>query len=224
MNNPLVSCVMPTKDRREFIPAAIECWLRQTYENKELVIVDDGEDPIADLVPTDERIRYFFRKVRRNTTGKKRNLCNELSRGEIICHFDDDDWSSPERIQFQVDLLDKSGRPATGFNMLLFWDCLKSRALRYRSHVKGYVCGTSLCYLKELWRGHQFKDKQVASDNDFVYPILKQIEASSDMSHMVARIHTKHTSNKKGITETVSKELIPMGFWDNERMRLSANA
>ena len=87
---PFVSCVMPTKNRRAFVPAAIDCWLKQTYVNSELVIVDEGEDPVEDLIPDDKRIRYVFQKVRRNTTGKKRNFCNELARGEIIGHFDDD--------------------------------------------------------------------------------------------------------------------------------------
>jgi glycosyltransferase involved in cell wall biosynthesis len=217
---PLVSCVMPTKSRRAFVPAAIDCWRKQTYENRELIIVDDGEDAIEDLIPNDKRIRYVFQKVRRNTTGKKRNFCNDLARGEIICHFDDDDWSSPDRIAFQVGMLNKSGLPVTGFSKLLFWDCVKKRALFYRAHIKGYVCGTSLCYPKEFWKGHQFKDKQVASDNDFVYPILKQIAASSESRFMVARIHGRHTSSKKGITETASKDSIPLGFWENEELRL----
>ena len=43
----------------EFIPRAIYYFLRQDYEPKEPIIVDDGTDPIGDLVPQDDRIRYF---------------------------------------------------------------------------------------------------------------------------------------------------------------------
>ena len=55
---PLVSCVMPTCNRRRFVSQAIWYFLRQDYPSRELVIVDDGEDSIADLVPDDERIHY----------------------------------------------------------------------------------------------------------------------------------------------------------------------
>ena len=51
---------MPTRDRSIFAAQAIEYFLRQDYAERELVIVDDGKDSIADLVPRDDRrIRYF---------------------------------------------------------------------------------------------------------------------------------------------------------------------
>ena len=56
---PLVSCIMPTYNRRAFVPYAINYFLRQDYENKELLIVDDGTDPVKDLVPADKQIRYI---------------------------------------------------------------------------------------------------------------------------------------------------------------------
>jgi len=48
---PLVSCIMPTADRRVFVPQAIRYFLRQHYPNRELIIIDDGVDPVADLIP-----------------------------------------------------------------------------------------------------------------------------------------------------------------------------
>jgi glycosyltransferase involved in cell wall biosynthesis len=49
---------MPTANRRRFVPEAIRLFLAQDYEEKELVVLDDGEDAIADLIPDDPRIRY----------------------------------------------------------------------------------------------------------------------------------------------------------------------
>ena len=93
-NDPLVSCIMPTFDRRAFIPQAIHCFLAQDYPHLELVVVDDGSDPIADLLPSDPRILYI-RTEPRMTVGAKRNLACERARGEIIVHWDDDDWYPP---------------------------------------------------------------------------------------------------------------------------------
>ena len=52
---PLVSCIMPTYNRRHFVPRAIRSFLRQDFPHKELVIVDDGAEAVGDLVPVDPR-------------------------------------------------------------------------------------------------------------------------------------------------------------------------
>jgi glycosyltransferase involved in cell wall biosynthesis len=211
---------MPTWNRRGFIPAAIDCWLKQTYENRELIILDDGEEPIEDLIPDDPRILYAFDR-RHRCTGDKRNKVNELTKGDLICHFDDDDWSAPERIQFQVDLLRSSKKPITGFSVLLFWDMVDESVRKFTASIAGYVCGTTLMYAREFWQGHRFKSKQMASDNDFVYPNLKSIAASKETRYMVARIHNcHHTSPKNGVRGTAAYAAIPEQFWNNEKLRL----
>jgi glycosyltransferase involved in cell wall biosynthesis len=88
---PLISCIMPTYNRRSFVPQAIFYSLHQNYPNKELIIVDDGDDAVGDLVPADERIRYI-RSPGRQSIGLKRNLACEEARGSIIAYWDDDDW------------------------------------------------------------------------------------------------------------------------------------
>ena len=55
----LVTCIMPTRNRRRFVPHAIECFLAQDYPHLELLVADDGEDAIADLLPADPRVRYL---------------------------------------------------------------------------------------------------------------------------------------------------------------------
>jgi glycosyltransferase involved in cell wall biosynthesis len=210
---------MPTQDRRQFIPAAIDCWMRQTYENRDLVIVDDGDDPIEDIIPNDPRI-FYFRLDRKITTGAKRNKCCALASGSIICHFDDDDWSAPDRIVNQVARLLGTGKPITGYSQLLFWDTLAQQAKRYQAQVPNYVVGTSLMYKREHWLMSRFKDQQKSSDNAFVYPSLSRIAASNDPFHMVARIHGSHTSAKSAINDTVPRSMIPAEFWTNERLRI----
>jgi len=88
-------------DRRVFIPHAIHYFLRQDYANRELIVLDDGTDPVSDLIPDDPRIRYI-RMQERRTVGAKHNLGCELARGEIIAHWDDDDWFAEWRLSYQV--------------------------------------------------------------------------------------------------------------------------
>ena len=82
---------MPTCDRRRFVGRAIRYFLEQDYPNRELVVVDDGADSVADLIPADDaRIRYV-RLSEHHTIGAKRNLGCGQARGELIVHWDDDD-------------------------------------------------------------------------------------------------------------------------------------
>ena len=70
---------------------------RQQYPNRELIIIDDGDDKVADLVPAgDPRIRYIALPGQ-VSIGAKRNSACQLARGDIIAHWDDDDHSAPGR-------------------------------------------------------------------------------------------------------------------------------
>lgn len=209
---------MPTWNRRPFIRAAIQSFLDQTYENRELVIVDDGDERVLDLIPADPRIRYL-QGPGRLSTGRKRNMCCDISAGEIICHFDDDDFSMPTRIADQVERLLRTGKPITGYGTMLFWDRTTRQAKRYRPSVTGYVCGTSLAYLRSYWEVKPFKHIPEAEDNAFVYQALRQIASADGSEQLVARIHGCHqTSTKRGISEVVPESLIPVAFWNNEKL------
>ncbi len=61
--NPLVTCLCLTRNRRAWLPRAIGCFLAQTYEERELLIVDDGDEGVTDLVPDDPRIRVMVAEV-----------------------------------------------------------------------------------------------------------------------------------------------------------------
>jgi hypothetical protein len=217
---PLVTCIMPTWNRGKFVPAAIACWMEQTYQNKELLIIDDGDEPVRKLVPKVPGIRYV-RLKEKLTTGAKRNRCCELAKGEIICHFDDDDWSAPDRIADQVARLQETGLPMTGYSTLFLWDRVHNEARRFVGATKGYICGTTMCYLKAFWQDHPFPNKQMSSDNDVVYPAARanQVAFSHNATHVVARIHDcHHTSPKNGVGKAVARSVIPAGFWDNEAL------
>ncbi len=102
---PLVSCLMVTKDRANFAKCAIGSFLNQTYLNKELLIVDDGESEVlAQYVKQldDPRIRHIRLDSRNNTLGGLRNMSVGLAEGEFVCQWDDDDLSDPLRLSMQI--------------------------------------------------------------------------------------------------------------------------
>jgi glycosyltransferase involved in cell wall biosynthesis len=93
---PLVSVMMPTRNRAELLPRAIESVQEQAYPNWELVIVDDGStDDTPEVLARlgDERIRSL--RIEQSGAGVARNRALEEIRGELIAYLDDDNAMHP---------------------------------------------------------------------------------------------------------------------------------
>lgn len=107
-NEPLVSVVMPAFNGEQFIGRAIRSILDQTYENWELVIVDDcGTDHTMDVVRSfyDDRIKVFSNEKNKGIAFS-RNKAIENSHGKYIAILDDDDMALPDRLRRQVEFLE----------------------------------------------------------------------------------------------------------------------
>ncbi|WP_319586997.1 glycosyltransferase family A protein [uncultured Desulfobulbus sp.] len=196
---PLVSCIMPTWNRRRFVPQAIKYFLRQDYAPKELIIIDDGTDPISDLLPMDARIRSV-RLEHKVTVGAKRNLACEQARGEIIVHWDDDDWMADWRLSYQVSALLHDQIDICGLNRVAFFDPVAGAAWEYvfPGTIKPWVYGATLCYTRAFWRNNPFPSIDTGEDTRFVWndPEAK-IVALPDNSWLASLVHPGNTSSKR---------------------------
>jgi glycosyltransferase involved in cell wall biosynthesis len=196
---PLVSCIMPTHNRRPFVSQAIVYFLRQDYPNRELIIVDDGTDPIADLIPDDPRIRYLHQD-HTSTLGAKRNVACQEARGEIIANWDDDDWMAPWRLMYQVEILLQERADICGLDKLFFYDPASHQAWQYVYPNGGrpWLAGGTLCYTKACWRGNPFPHVNVGEDTRFVWGTHAQkLVVLQDSSFYVAMVHPGNTSPKR---------------------------
>ena len=200
---PLVSCLMPTANRRMFLPLAIGCFLRQDYRNSELIIVDDGSDSVQDLIPADERIRYV-RLPARSSIGAKHNLACELARGDVIVHWDDDDWSAPWRITYQVEaLLRKPSDSLCGLSSLFFYEPQGRRAWEYVYPLSGppWLSGATFCYRKQFWESRHFPDMGEGGDTMWVWSLRDaNVAALANHGFYVATVHVGNTSRKQTST------------------------
>ncbi len=193
-----VSCILPTYNRRAFLPHAIDYFSRQDYPNRELVIVDDGSDLVHDLVPSDTHIRYI-RLDRRHTIGAKRNLACREARGEIILHWDDDDWAAAWRISYQVAELERLKTAVCGLDRLFYYEPGTGQAWEYAYAQTGrtWVSGNTLCYRKSFWRTHPFPEIDVAEDARFVWQAAPHEVARLENSRfLVGLVHKDNVSPK----------------------------
>ncbi len=195
---PLVSCLMPTANRRRFAPHAIASFLAQDYANAELVILDDGEDSIADLAPDDPRVRYL-RAPRHRALGEKRNAVCEAARGDILLHWDDDDWYAPHRVRLQVDALLANRARVCGLDRVLFLDAAAAAAWEYAYPPGGapWAYGATLAYRRDYWREHPFPNLTVGEDNAFTAAAAAgELLALNDNRIFVGLVHPANTSVK----------------------------
>jgi hypothetical protein len=167
---PLISCILPTYNRRRFLPHAIRYFLRQDYPNRELLVVDDGPDAVGDLVPADPRIRYV-RLPQKITLGAKLNLCCAQTSGPIIAQWDDDDWYGHDRLTRQLHALSRTNADVCGISDLLYYDLKRGTGHRYiyPRRERPWLSGASLFFRRELWERLRFVEVDVGSDGLFVW-------------------------------------------------------
>ncbi|EOR94513.1 glycosyl transferase, group 2 family protein domain protein [Arcticibacter svalbardensis MN12-7] len=196
---PLVSCVMPTYNRRSFIPHAIKYFLRQEFYNKELIIIDDGTDCIEDLIPKIDLIKYIRLKTK-ITLGAKLNMACSHASGSIIVNWDDDDWYASHRIKYQVEELKRNNSEVCGINNLLYYDITNKKAFEYKYPLtqRKWLLGSSLCYQRSLWEKNKFKEINVGMDGLFVWATApEKVTALTDLTISVHMIHDQNISVKK---------------------------
>jgi glycosyltransferase involved in cell wall biosynthesis len=197
-HEPLVSCITPTADRPEFLQLALRYFCRQDYPRRELIVIDDGTEPVDDLVRGLDGVRYI-RIEPGLSLGAKRNLACDEAAGSIICHWDDDDWYAPGRLSRQVNRLWDQAAEICGLSDLMFLDLRCGRAWRYSYLMdqRPWLAGATLCYLKDCWRERPFDDRDSGEDNLFVSQFEPRAAAAHDNGDFfVGMIHAANTSPK----------------------------
>ena len=149
------------------------------------------------LIGSSGRVIYRAKDVPGAPIGTLRNLANERSNTDILIHWDDDDYSHPNRIAEQVALLQSSGADVVGFSEMLFWretpQAIKDQyaevqrryptdpnvpipahlqlrlgeAWLYSNPDPRYCLGTSLCYWRKTWERKPFEATSQGEDIRF---------------------------------------------------------
>jgi glycosyltransferase involved in cell wall biosynthesis len=157
MTDPaLVSCLMVTKPRPErftFLKDSISAFLRQSYQPFELVIVLDEADAQATLALETHVASlgrpniHLFAAEGKTTLGALRNRSVRVSRGDVLCQWDDDDLHHPDRVARQLGAMTAFGKQAC-YIQDLFQFATESRKLYWTNWLRAPVPahpGTLMC-------------------------------------------------------------------------------
>ncbi len=109
-NNMKVSVIMPVYNAEPFLKESIESILNQTFNNFEVVIIDDGStDKSGDIIDAFEaknnKIFGYFRHENKGIANRS-NFCMEMSDGDYIAIMGADDIAMPNRLQLQYDYME----------------------------------------------------------------------------------------------------------------------
>lgn len=197
---PLVSCVMPTRDRQAFVLQSVQYFNRQDYPDRELLILDDGSGDLARKLPDDPRLRYF-RMPSGMSIGAKRNHGCQMARGSVIACWDDDDWYAPDRLSEQMKPLLAGAAEMCALPVRVFFDLEKwafwacSPELHRRLWVGDVAAGT-LVYRRHVWeRLTKYPDRSLAEDGVFLKEAIRRGAKLARVDRRQLFVYLRHGKN-----------------------------
>jgi glycosyltransferase involved in cell wall biosynthesis len=210
--NDLVSILTPTYNTEKFIRATIESVQNQTYQNWEMILVDDASTDetvkiISDFVEKDNRIKLF--KLTKNSgNGFARNVALEKASGKYIAFLDADDLWFPNKLEKQLQFLKANNLPFT----FSFYDCIDEEGNNLNRRVEAplnltynqlffcnYVGNLTAIYDADFFGKIVIEATQKRQDWRLWLTILKQIKETKPVPESLAfyRIRKDSISSSK---------------------------
>jgi len=214
---------MPTKNRRMFVSQSIKYFQNQNYPNKELIIYDTGTDKVKDLVPNSKEIHYFSSDSDLKL-GEVRNAAIDLSKGDVIITWDDDDWSGENRISNQVQPIIKNEGNLTAITSSYRYDMNIDQCWReIRKAGTSLAVNATLSFKKQIWEKFvKYPPCSMGEDAIFLRDCLKnelKLVILPNNSDYISITHLTNTFGKIDghNTEMVSWEKInPPDFFSKD--------
>ncbi len=106
----LVSCLTVTRDRVDLLRRAVTCFERQSYPDRQLIVVNDADDGTREYLASlgDDRICYVRPERDGLRLGELRNVALAHARGRYVAQWDDDDWHHPDRLAAQLAAIEEA--------------------------------------------------------------------------------------------------------------------
>jgi glycosyltransferase involved in cell wall biosynthesis len=158
-DRPLVSVILPTRDRPRLLSIALACYAHQTYPSRELIVVDDGDQAPADESAVAAAGGRLIRVEPGTPLGTKLNHGAAAARGPFCQKMDDDDWYAPGFVETMVANVLESWtivcRPTVAVLMgFLFFDVARWEVPH---STPENAPGATLFFTRDLWEEHPFR-------------------------------------------------------------------
>ncbi len=201
---PDISILCITKDRRAFMPILKYSYMIQSYpeDKMELVIVDDGDDPIEDTLIGVPNVKYV-RCEQGMTISQKRNLAVENAMYDILVNMDDDDVYPNNSVLHRVAMLLKEPAKQCGFcTTIPCYDITKFSSFMnvppITLKMSERVSEATLIFTRKFWEENKFDDTvHIGEGNAFIRGREQMCREISPQDVIVSLVHPKNTSSRK---------------------------
>lgn len=212
---PFVSVLTPTFNRRKFIPILIRCFKAQTYpmDRMEWIVIDDGPDKVKDLFDAAKipNLRYIpiENKI---PLGAKRNMLNDLAKGDICVAMDDDDFYPPDRVKISVIRL-RSVKDAkiqvAGSSQMYIYFADRDEIWSAGPYGPNHCTNGTMSYWRSYTLTHRYEDAAAKAEEkhfleDYTLPIVQMDSAD----HILVVSHSKNTFDKRILLEQKNPLLV----------------
>lgn len=219
---PLVSVIMPSYNYEEYISEAIESVLKQTFDDFELIIIDDAsKDNSKKIIQLFDKksikIRSFFHQKNQGLA-KTVNECIKKAKGKYISYFSSDDIWFKEKLEKQLEILEKDEdlivwseglivNAKSDFTGELFTQIHSALNRKKSGDIfeellkNNYICGVSLIFKREnLKNVRRDEHLEYLSDYKFLVDLAKEYKFYFIPEPLVMyRIHGRNTIFKDRI-------------------------
>ncbi len=202
---PMISCIMPTANRAEYVYRAVQCFFNQDYPHKELIIVynrgTDLPDGWHDLKTTQTIPGVQLVQVSTKVIGAKRNEACRRAEGSIISHWDDDDINNYNRLSVQVEPILSGECDIVGLTNYIFYDeendngYITSPELTNKIFNSG-VATSQFIYNRMVWDKYaQYPNLSLGEDLDFLFKAIKMGARAGSVDARSLYIYVRHAVN-----------------------------
>ena len=229
---PEISVILPVFNSEEFVRKSIESVLAQTFEDFELIIVNDGStDSSKDIIDSfkDDRIRLINQS--NQGPGAARNNALKIAKGRYVMYLDSDDWFTSDALEVAYGEITKFDADMTFFKMINFdgeryyendWFELKTlQSFKNRTfkpiETPGSIFDLSVGVCQKIYN-RSFLDRIDArfpegiffEDMPFFYYVYLKAERISIVNrHLYVR--RKHTSSITNVVDEKFFDTVPAG-------------
>lgn len=198
----MISCLMPTiSTRARWQRQAIRCWQDQDWPSRELIIIEDGSEPMAERIVRelgDPRITYLWQP---GSIGAKLNAGAGISTGQLLARWDDDDYHASWRLSYQAQalLLFHPASEICGIDRVIMLEVSTGQLWLYQ-HTPGglslnYLVGGTAVFRRETWESRPFPDISLGEDNAFLRD--RRILNLANERFYLATIHEDNSSPRR---------------------------
>jgi glycosyltransferase involved in cell wall biosynthesis len=216
--NDFISVLMPVYNDLKYLGQSISSILKQTHENFEFIILDDGStENVEGLVKryNDKRIRYY-RNINNIGLTKSLNICLDLAEGDYIARHDSDDISRYDRFEWElkefkdnrnVGLVSCWGRQVdTGGNTIphIWFDTtirIEESKIKKYIYTGNYIVGSGAIFTRKVFEKIGYYDEYFVTAQDYNYwlRILKYFDlkiAKRDLYYIHDNANSVRKKNK----------------------------